>query len=108
MYKENHKRLLNSLANENIEDIKTKSAFHLLLGAYQSISQIQYSNNYDKSDLESIRNDNVFLESYKCVYNSKLKDLLNTKEKIALHLLTKKKYYLLYIMYRIKHLVIRG
>lgn len=87
----NHE-IVQLLESKNIPELKSFSAFNLLIAAYGGTTQFKYKKNYDKKEISLIAKDDDFINAYILIRKTRLYLQFNLKQKLILALLYHKKY----------------
>lgn len=90
------------LVDQKIEDLDQKAAFHILIAAYAGTTQMKYSDKFDSSLLEKIRNDSEFRRAWKLVWGGRYADHFSRKQKLVLKLLHGGKFSLIKLLLKIR------
>ena len=101
-YRKVNREVYAQLKDVGIVDFEEKIAVDLLVAAYGATTQFKYAEKFDKTDLEKINDDAIFVESYDRVFKSKYVNELNSKQKLMLFLLKKKWYWIINILLKMR------
>jgi len=90
------------LKDEGITDLEQKASFHLLIAAYAGITQMKYSEGFDRSLPDSIRNDEHFRNAWDICMGSPYAASFSFRQKLILRLLHSGNYKIIHLLLKIR------